>query len=195
MAQDGSFSFTVPAGTFSDPDGDPQFRVTTGTSVSPSGESQTPQSLTAGNAPQTLSSLFSANALGSFNTGNTTAAGSIMSTIFTSSRHERGADNVPTSEVASTFAGVRALSSGTQFDSSLGSFPSFSKNPALRGSSSLASVFSGIYLPSLTPMEVFNHGSWKGIGIHPDTASTGGSAPAIEKTAAIFTPSLHQQLQ
>ncbi|MGL9719657.1 hypothetical protein [Symbiopectobacterium sp.] len=118
-----------------------------------------------------------------------------MSSIFASTRHERAADNVPTSEIASTFAGGRALSSGTQFDSSLGSFPSFSKDPALGGSSSLASVFSGIYLPSLTPMEVFDHGSWKGIGIHPDTASTGDSAPAIEQTAATFTPSLHQQLQ
>ncbi|MCW2475287.1 putative Ig domain-containing protein [Candidatus Symbiopectobacterium sp. NZEC151] len=190
-----STNFTLTVTRTDVPSGDPQFRVTNGVSVSPSGESQTPQSLTASAAPQTLGSLFSSNSLGGFNTGNTAAAGSMMSTIFASTRHDRPADNVPTSEVASTFAGGRAHSNGTQFDSSLGSFPSFSKDPALGGSSSLASVFSGIYLPSLTPMEVFDQGSWKGIGTNPDTARAGGTTPVTEQTAATFTPSLHQQLQ
>jgi hypothetical protein len=35
------------------------------------------------------------------------------------------------------------------------------------GTSSLASVFSGIYLPSLNTMEVFSGGSWKGITLRP----------------------------
>ncbi|XJC96119.1 putative Ig domain-containing protein [Pectobacterium polonicum] len=264
VAQDGGFNFTVPDGTFSDPDGDtltlsatlangsplpswlrfdptigtfsgtpgnadvgtlvirvtatdgsntsistsfgltvtssivssdPQFKANDGIGRTPSA-SDTRQLFTqdAAIALPALDGLIANPSLGGFTVGNDGAPKSVMSAIFATGRQNTEGGTLPTSQVAGTFGRGVASSIGINFDSTLGSFPSFSKDPALGGTSSLASAFSGIYLPSLTPMEVFSGGSWKDIPL--DRASnTMNSADDGTGRSVAFTPSLHRQLQ
>ncbi|WGL28545.1 putative Ig domain-containing protein [Pectobacterium brasiliense] len=264
VAQDGGFNFTVPAGTFSDPDGDtltlsatlpdgsplpgwltfnpatgtfsgtpgngdvgtlvirvtatdgsntsistsfgltvtrsivggdPQFKANDGLGRTPS-FSDTRQLSTqdAATAEPTLGGLITNPSLGSLTVGNDGAPRSVMSAIFATGRQNTEGGTLPTSQVAGTFGHGVTSGIGVNFDSTLGSFPSFSKDPALGGTSSLASAFSGIYLPSLTPMEVFSGGSWKDIPL--DRASnTINSTDDSAGRSVTFTPSLHRQLQ
>ncbi|GKW21321.1 hypothetical protein PEC302107_30500 [Pectobacterium araliae] len=264
MAQGGGFNFTVPDGTFSDPDGDtltlsatlangsplpswlrfdpaigtfsgtpgnadvgtlvirvtatdgsntsistsfgltvtssivssdPQFKANDGIGRTPSA-SDTRQLFTqdATIALPALDGLIANPSLGSFTVGNDGAPRSVMSAIFTTGRQNTEGGTIPTSQVASTFGRGVASGIGINFDSTLGSFPSFSKDPALGGTSSLASVFSGIYLPSLTPMEVFSGGSWKDIPLDRTSSAMNSTDNGTGRSVA-FTPSLHQQLQ
>ncbi|MGL5101626.1 MAG: DUF4347 domain-containing protein [Plesiomonas sp.] len=174
-----TFSLTVTrAGITS---GDPQFRISDGANGPPPVDSRTPtiQSQEAGTLP--LNTPFS---LGSFNAGRTAGNSSIMASIFAISDGASGGDTTK-SDVANVFR--HGSSFGSHFESSLGSFPSFSKDPSQGGTSSLASVFSDIYLPSLTPMEVFTGGSWKDINLHAQGVT--------EQATAAFTPSFLRQLQ
>ncbi|MGU9868739.1 putative Ig domain-containing protein [Kluyvera ascorbata] len=169
--------------------GDPQFRITDGVNGPRPGDSHTPDFLTQGTGAPPLNTLFTPPTLGSFSAGRTAGSGSMMASIFNAGRDDMSGDDVTKSPIANIFE--RGSTFGSRFDSSLGSFPSFSKDPALGGTSSLASVFSGIYLPSMTPMEVFTNGSWKDINLH----SRAVAAQGTEHVAAAFTPSLHRQLQ
>ncbi|MEQ9744245.1 putative Ig domain-containing protein, partial [Pectobacterium actinidiae] len=263
VAQDGGFSFTVPAGTFTDPDGDtltlsatladgsplpawlsfnpatgtfsgtpgnadvgslsvkitatdpsstaisttfaltvtrteiaggdPQFRVSDGATSQQPGRNASTFFPTEGGPQQTLNLLISQNSLGGFNAGRAAGESSLMSAIFAASHQDSAKSATPGSQLATTFAQSLAQVTGTRLDSSLGSFPSFSKDPVLGGTTSLASVFSGIYLPSLTPMEVFASGSWKGVDIQ--SGSVQSTDRVLTPASAAFTPSLHRQLQ
>ncbi|MFW5411213.1 putative Ig domain-containing protein [Pectobacterium brasiliense] len=264
VAQDGSFNFTVPAGTFIDPDGDtltlsatladgsplpswlrfdpaigtfsgtpgnsdvgnlviritatdgsntsistsfgltvtrsivggdPQFKANDGLGRTPS-FSDTRQLSTqdAAAAEPTLGGLITNPSLGSLTVGNDSAPRSVMSAIFATGRQNTEGSTLPTSQVAGTFGRGVTSGIGVNFDSTLGSFPSFSKDPALGGTSSLASAFSGIYLPSLTPMEVFSGGSWKDIPLDRVNSAMNSTDDNTGRSVA-FTPSLHRQLQ
>ncbi|KMK84539.1 putative Ig domain-containing protein [Pectobacterium brasiliense] len=264
VAQDGSFNFTVPAGTFIDPDGDtltlsatladgsllpswitfnpatgtfsgtpgngdvgtlvirvtatdgsntsistsfgltvtrsivggdPQFKANDGLGRTPS-FSDTRQLSTqdAAAAEPTLGGLITNPSLGSLTVGNDSAPRSVMSAIFATGRQNTERSTLPTSQVAGTFGRGVTSGIGVNFDSTLGSFPSFSKDPALGGTSSLASTFSGIYLPSLTPMEVFSDGSWKDIPLDRVNSAMNNADDNTGRSVA-FTPSLHRQLQ
>ncbi|KHS87428.1 putative Ig domain-containing protein, partial [Pectobacterium brasiliense] len=264
VAQDGGFNFTVPAGTFSDPDGDtltlsatladgsplpswltfnpatgtfsgtpgnsdvgnlviritatdgsntsistsfgltvtrsivggdPEFKANDGLGRTPS-FSDTRQLFTqdAATAQTTLGGLIANPSLGSFTVGNDGAPTSVMSAIFATGRQNTETGTLPVSQVAGAFGRGVASSIGVNFDSTLGSFPSFSKDPALGGTSSLASTFSGIYLPSLTPMEVFSGGSWKDIPLDGASNAMNSTDDSTGRSVA-FTPSLHRQLQ
>ncbi|RYC47045.1 putative Ig domain-containing protein [Pectobacterium zantedeschiae] len=264
VAQDGGFNFTVPAGTFSDPDGDtltlsatlangsplpswlrfdpatatfsgtpgnsdvgtvvirvtatdgsntsistsfgltvtrnivggdPQFKANDGLGRTPS-FSDTRQLSTqdAATAPPTFGGLVANPSLGSFTVGNDGAPKSVMSAIFATGRQNTEGGTIPVSQVAGAFGRGVTSGIGVNFDSTLGSFPSFSKDPALGGTSSLASTFSGIYLPSLTPMEVFSGGSWKDIPLDGANNAMNSTDDNTGRSVA-FTPSLHRQLQ
>ncbi|KGA25466.1 hypothetical protein KS44_01380 [Pectobacterium brasiliense] len=264
VAQDGGFNFTVPAGTFIDPDGDtltlsasladgsplpswlrfdpaigtfsgtpgnsdvgnlviritatdgsntsistsfgltvtrsivggdPQFKANDGLGRTPS-FSDTRQLSTqdVAAAEPTLGGLITNPSLGSLTVGNDSAPRSVMSAIFATGRQNTEGSTLPTSQVAGTFGRGVTSGIGVNFDSTLGSFPSFSKDPALGGTSSLASAFSGIYLPSLTPMEVFSGGSWKDIPLDRVNSAMNSTDDNTGRSVA-FTPSLHRQLQ
>ncbi|MDY4387063.1 putative Ig domain-containing protein [Pectobacterium aroidearum] len=264
VAQDGSFNFTVPAGTFVDPDGDtltlsatladgsplpgwlrfdpaigtfsgtpgngnvgtvvirvtatdgsntsistsfgltvtrsivggdPQFKANDGLGRTPSfsdTRQQSTQDIAA--AEQTLGGLIANPSLGSLTLGNDGAPRSVMSAIFATGRQNTETSTLPVSQVAGAFGHGVASGIGVNFDSTLGSFPSFSKDSALGGTSSLASTFSGIYLPSLTPMEVFSGGSWKDIPLDRASNAMNSTDDSTGRSVA-FTPSLHRQLQ
>ncbi|ACT11526.1 MULTISPECIES: putative Ig domain-containing protein [Pectobacterium] len=264
VAQDGSFNFTVPAGTFVDPDGDtltlsatladgsplpgwlrfdpaigtfsgtpsngdvgtvvirvtatdgsntsistsfgltvtrsivggdPQFKANDGLGRTPSfsdTRQQSTQDIAA--AEQTLGGLIANPSLGSLTLGNDGAPRSVMSAIFATGRQNTETGTLPVSQVAGAFGHGVASGIGVNFDSTLGSFPSFSKDSALGGTSSLASTFSGIYLPSLTPMEVFSGGSWKDIPLDGASNAMNSTDDNTGRSVA-FTPSLHRQLQ
>ncbi|AOR63733.1 putative Ig domain-containing protein [Pectobacterium wasabiae] len=264
VAQDGSLNFTIPNGTFSDPDGDAltlsatlangsplpswlRFDPTIGTfsgtpgngdigtlvirvtatdgsstSISTSFGLTVTRSLVGGDpqfkandgigrtasssdtrqlstqdvttAPSTVDNLIANPSLGSFTVGNDGAPRSVMSAIFATGRQNTEGGSLPVSQVAGTFGPGVASGIGVNFDSTLGSFPSFSKDPALGGTSSLASAFSGIYLPSLTPMEVFSGGSWKDVPFDGASSAMNSADDGTGRSMA-FTPSLHQQLQ
>ncbi|MEI7171630.1 putative Ig domain-containing protein [Pectobacterium parmentieri] len=264
VAQDGGFNFTVPAGTFTDPDGDtltlsatlangsplpswlrfdptigtfsgtpgngdigtlvirvtatdgsntsistsfgltvtrsiiggdPQFKANDGIGRTPSSsDARQLSTQDATTAPPTLNGLITNPSLGSFTVGNDGAPMSVMSAIFATGRQNTEGGTIPVSQVAGTFGRGVASGIGINFDSTLGSFPSFSKDPALGGTSSLASAFSGIYLPSLMPMEVFSGGSWKNIPIDSAGSTTNSTDDGTGRSVA-FMPSLHQQLQ
>ncbi|MCW2479894.1 putative Ig domain-containing protein [Candidatus Symbiopectobacterium sp. NZEC135] len=186
-----NFSLTVTPGI----QGDPQFRATDGINLTPSA-SDARQSLGQDSsiAPPTLGGLVVAPSLGSFTTGNAGAPGSVMSAIFSANRQQTDSGTFPTSEVANTFVQGIASNVGVNFDSTLGSFPSFSKDPALGGTTSLAGTFSGIHLPSLTPMEIFSGGSWKDVPFNSANNTLNDGENSTERSVA-FTPSLHRQLQ
>ncbi|WP_225181538.1 putative Ig domain-containing protein [Pectobacterium aroidearum] len=264
VAQDGGFNFTVPAGTFVDPDGDtltlsatladgsplpgwlrfdpaigtfsgtpgngdvgtvvirvtatdgsntsistsfgltvtrsivggdPQFKANDGLGRTPSfsdTRQQSTQDIAA--AEQTLGGLIANPSLGSLTLGNDGAPRSVMSAIFATGRQNTETSTLPVSQVAGAFGHGVASGIGVNFDSTLGSFPSFSKDSALGGTSSLASTFSGIYLPSLTPMEVFSGGSWKDIPLDRASNAMNSTDDNTGRSVA-FTPSLHRQLQ
>ncbi|MEQ9903666.1 putative Ig domain-containing protein [Pectobacterium aroidearum] len=264
VAQDGGFNFTVPAGTFVDPDGDtltlsatladgsplpgwlrfdpaigtfsgtpgngdvgtlvirvtatdgsntsistsfgltvtrsivggdPQFKANDGLGRTPSfsdTRQQSTQDIAA--AEQTLGGLIANPSLGSLTLGNDGAPRSVMSAIFATGRQNTETSTLPVSQVAGAFGHGVASGIGVNFDSTLGSFPSFSKDSALGGTSSLASTFSGIYLPSLTPMEVFSGGSWKDIPLDGASNAMNSTDDNTGRSVA-FTPSLHRQLQ
>ncbi|PTA93648.1 hypothetical protein CWM66_06445 [Kosakonia sp. H7A] len=182
-----TFSLTVTrAGITS---GDPQFRISDGTNGPRPVDSQTPTIQPQEAAAPPLNILITPASLGSFNAGRTAGSGSMMASIFGASSDGASGRDATKSEVANVFG--PGSSFGSHFESSLGSFPSFNKDPALGGSSSLASVFSGIYLPSLTPMEVFTGGSWKDINLHAQGVTEQGQ----EQATAAFIPSFHRQLQ
>nr|WP_278995567.1 DUF4347 domain-containing protein [Plesiomonas shigelloides] len=169
--------------------GDPQFRISDGANGSRPVDSPVPtiQSQVAGTPP--LNTWITSSSLGSFNAGHTAGSSSIMASIFTATSDGVSREDATKSDVANIFRHGSSFSS--HFESSLGSFPSFSKDPAQGGTSSLASVFSDIYLPSLTPMEVFTGGSWKDITLHAQGATELGP----EQATTAFTPSFPRQLQ
>ncbi|GKW14413.1 hypothetical protein PEC301937_03630 [Pectobacterium carotovorum subsp. carotovorum] len=173
--------------------GDPQFRVSDGATSQQPGRNASTFFPTEGGPQQTLNLLISQNSLGGFNAGRAAGESSLMSAIFAASHQDSAKSATPGSQLATTFAQSLAQVTGTRLDSSLGSFPSFSKDPVLGGTTSLASVFSGIYLPSLTPMEVFAGGSWKGVDIQ--SGSVQNADRVLTPASAAFTPSLHRQLQ
>ncbi|MEN0582285.1 putative Ig domain-containing protein, partial [Phytobacter palmae] len=182
-----TFSLTVTRAGITG--GDPQFRISDGANGPRPLDSRTPtlQPQEAGTPP--LNALITPASLGSFNAGRTAGSSSMMASIFGTTSDGASGGDATKSEVANVFG--RGSSFGSHFESSLGSFPSFNKDPALGGTSSLASVFSGIYLPSLTPMEVFTGGSWKDINLHAQGVTEQGQ----EQATAAFTPSFHRQLQ
>ncbi|KAB7689666.1 DUF4347 domain-containing protein [Plesiomonas shigelloides] len=169
--------------------GDPQFRISDGANGSRPVDSPVPtiQSQVAGTPP--LNTWITSSSLGSFNAGHTAGSSSIMASIFTATSDGVSREDATKSDVANIFRHGSSFSS--HFESSLGSFPSFSKDPAQGGTSSLASVFSDIYLPSLTPMEVFTGGSWKDITLHAQGATELGP----EQATTAFPPSFPRQLQ
>ncbi|KHT27841.1 putative Ig domain-containing protein, partial [Pectobacterium carotovorum] len=187
-----SFGLTVTSSIVSS---DPQFKANDGLGRTPSA-SDTRQLFTqdATIALPALDGLIANPSLGSFTVGNDGAPKSVMSAIFATGRQNTEGGTLPTSQVAGTFGRGVASGIGINFDSSLGSFPSFSKDPALGGTSSLASAFSGIYLPSLTPMEVFSGGSWKDIPLDGASNAMNNTDDSTGRSVA-FTPSLHRQLQ
>ncbi|MFJ5470116.1 putative Ig domain-containing protein [Pectobacterium carotovorum] len=187
-----SFGLTVTSSFVSS---DPQFKANDGLGRTPSA-SDTRQLFTqdATIALPALDGLIANPSLGSFTVGNDGAPQSVMSAIFATGRQNTEGGTLPTSQVAGTFGRGAASGIGINFDSTLGSFPSFSKDPALGGTSSLASTFSGIYLPSLTPMEVFSGGSWKDIPLDGASNAMNSTDDGTGRSVA-FTPSLHQQLQ
>ena len=180
-----SISFSLAVNRAGQVGGDPQFLATTGLNPMRPGDSHTPISL-AGTPPQ--NGPFAPSTLGGFSAGRTAGTGSMMANIFASRDSTTGGD-ASASQIANVFSAGTAY--GAHLESTLGTFPSFNKDPALGGTSSLASVFSGIYMPSLTPMEVFTGGSWKDINFG---AQASNQQDATQATAA-FTPSLHRQLQ
>ena len=186
-----NFSLTVMPGI----QGDPQFRATDGINLTPS-SSDARQSLGQDSSitPPTLGGLVVVPSLGSFTTGNAGEPGSVMSAIFSANRQQTESGTFSTSEVANTFVQGIASNVGVNFDSTLGSFPSFSKDPALGGTTSLAGTFSGIHLPSLTPMEIFSGGSWKDVPFNSANNTLNDGENSTERSMA-FTPSLHRQLQ
>uniref|UniRef100_UPI001F215B4A putative Ig domain-containing protein n=1 Tax=Pectobacterium versatile TaxID=2488639 RepID=UPI001F215B4A len=187
-----SFGLTVTSSFVSS---DPEFKANDGLGRTPSA-SDTRQLFTqdATIALPALDGLIANPSLGSFTVGNDGAPQSVMSAIFATGRQNTEGGTLPTSQVAGTFGRGAASGIGINFDSTLGSFPSFSKDPALGGTSSLASTFSGIYLPSLTPMEVFSGGSWKDIPLDGANNAMNNTDDGTGRSVA-FTPSLHQQLQ
>ncbi|WP_146235430.1 putative Ig domain-containing protein, partial [Pectobacterium brasiliense] len=187
-----SFGLTV---TRSIVGGDPQFKANDGLGRTPS-FSDTRQLSTqdVAAAEPTLGGLITNPSLGSLTVGNDSAPRSVMSAIFATGRQNTEGSTLPTSQVAGTFGRGVTSGIGVNFDSTLGSFPSFSKDPALGGTSSLASAFSGIYLPSLTPMEVFSGGSWKDIPLDRVNSAMNSTDDNTGRSVA-FTPSLHRQLQ
>ncbi|MEI7299667.1 putative Ig domain-containing protein [Pectobacterium carotovorum] len=187
-----SFGLTVTSSFVSS---DPEFKANDGLGRTPSA-SDTRQLFTqdATIALPALDGLIANPSLGSFTVGNDGAPQSVMSAIFATGRQNTEGGTLPTSQVAGTFGRGAASGIGINFDSTLGSFPSFSKDPALGGTSSLASTFSGIYLPSLTPMEVFSGGSWKDIPLDGASNAMNSTDDGTGRSVA-FTPSLHQQLQ
>ncbi|MEI7245979.1 putative Ig domain-containing protein [Pectobacterium carotovorum] len=187
-----SFGLTVTSSFVSS---DPEFKANDGLGRTPSA-SDTRQLFTqdATIALPALDGLIANPSLGSFTVGNDGAPQSVMSAIFATGRQNTEGGTLSTSQVAGTFGRGAASGIGINFDSTLGSFPSFSKDPALGGTSSLASTFSGIYLPSLTPMEVFSGGSWKDIPLNGASNAMNSTDDGTGRSVA-FTPSLHQQLQ
>ncbi|MBA0163702.1 tandem-95 repeat protein [Pectobacterium versatile] len=187
-----SFGLTVTSSFVSS---DPQFKANDGIGRTPSA-SDTRQLFTqdATVALLALDGLIANPSLGSFTVGNDGAPKSVMSAIFATGRQNTEGGTLPTSQMAGTFGRGAASGIGINFDSTLGSFPSFSKDPALGGTSSLASTFSGIYLPSLKPMEVFSGGSWKDIPLDGANNAMNSTDDGTGRSVA-FTPSLHQQLQ
>ncbi|MCL6332494.1 tandem-95 repeat protein [Pectobacterium carotovorum subsp. carotovorum] len=187
-----SFGLTVTSSFVSS---DPQFKANDGIGRTPSA-SDTRQLFTqdATVALPALDGLIANPSLGSFTVGNDGAPKSVMSAIFATGRQNTEGGPLPTSQMAGTFGRGAASGIGINFDSTLGSFPSFSKDPALGGTSSLASTFSGIYLPSLKPMEVFSGGSWKDIPLDGANNAMNSTDDGTGRSVA-FTPSLHQQLQ
>ncbi|MCA5931583.1 putative Ig domain-containing protein [Pectobacterium versatile] len=187
-----SFGLTVTSSFVS---GDPQFKANDGLGRTPSVSDTRPlftQDATI--SLPALDGLIANPSLGSFTVGNDGAPKSVMSAIFATGRQNTEGGPLPTSQMAGTFGRGAASGIGINFDSTLGSFPSFSKDPALGGTSSLASTFSGIYLPSLKPMEVFSGGSWKDIPLDGANNAMNSTDDGTGRSVA-FTPSLHQQLQ
>ncbi|WP_226067319.1 putative Ig domain-containing protein [Dickeya zeae] len=174
--------------------GDPEFRINGGTSVPPTA-TPVPVVTVAPAAPITLGALFGPTSLGALNAGSTATAdnATAASTIFQSAQRAPQVSNVPASQIASAFVQGAVSSSASLFESSLGSFPSFNTGGALGGSSSLAGVFSGMSLPSLSPMAVFSGGSWR--DINTNSANTGRLTTPSGGIALQFAPGLEQQLQ
>ncbi|WP_023640845.1 putative Ig domain-containing protein [Dickeya zeae] len=172
--------------------GDPEFRINGGTSVPPTA-TPVPVVTVAPAAPITLGALFGPTSLGALNAGSTADNATAASTIFQSAQRAPQVSNVPASQIASAFVQGAVSSSASLFESSLGSFPSFNTGGALGGSSSLAGVFSGMSLPSLSPMAVFSGGSWR--DINTNSANTGRLTTPSGGIALQFAPGLEQQLQ
>ncbi|WP_090122732.1 putative Ig domain-containing protein [Kosakonia arachidis] len=179
-----AFNLTIAASSTSG--GDPEFRMNPG-GTQPSVTPPAPVITLAANAPVTLGTLFSPPSLGALNTAGTADVATVTSTIFQSSQRTAPDNNMPISQVAGTFAQGSTSSSASLFESSLGSFPSFNSGGALGGTSSLAGMFSGGRLPSLSPMVVFSGGSWRNIN-----SSDGAGAPIAELMH--FAPDLEWQL-
>ncbi|UPT54591.1 putative Ig domain-containing protein [Dickeya zeae] len=172
--------------------GDPEFRINGGTSVPPTA-TPVPVVTVAPAAPITLGALFGPTSLGALNAGSTADNATAASTIFQSAQRAPQVTNVPASQIASAFVQGAVSSSASLFESSLGSFPSFNTGGALGGSSSLAGVFSGMSLPSLSPMAVFSGGSWR--DINTNSANTGRLTTPSGGIALQFAPGLERQLQ
>ncbi|MCO7256135.1 hypothetical protein KSI86_18425, partial [Dickeya oryzae] len=172
--------------------GDPEFRINGGTSVQPTATPVPVVTVTPA-APVTLGALFAPTSLGALNATSTTDNATAASTIFQAAQRPPQVSNAPVGQIASAFVQGAASSSASLFESSLGSFPSFNSGGALGGSSSLAGVFSGISLPSLSPMAVFSGGSWR--DINTNSANTGRVTTPVGGVAMQFAPDLERQLQ
>ncbi|WP_226051981.1 putative Ig domain-containing protein [Dickeya chrysanthemi] len=191
-----TFGLVVAAGTVDG--GDPEFRINGGTSVQPTA-TPVPVVTVAPAAPVTLGALFSSTSLGAMNTGATADNATAASTIFQAAQRAPQVNNgAPVSQIAGAFVQGAVSGGATLFESSLGSFPSFNTGGALGGSSSLAGLFSGITLPSLSPMAVFSGGSWRDINANGANTNTGRLTTSRLTTglgAMQFAPDLEQQLQ
>ncbi|WP_225086769.1 putative Ig domain-containing protein [Pectobacterium colocasium] len=176
--------------------GDPEFRLGNSTSLSTSrpqtnliistqGESQ--------DSSVTLGAIFSSSSLGTVGSSQVANTATITSTIFHASQRQPQAGIMPVGQIAGTFAQGNYVGDTNHFDSSLGSFPSFNSGGALGGTSALSGLFSGINLPSITPMEVFSSGSWKGVNVGDAQSTRLTSPPGV--TAGQFIPDLERQLQ
>ncbi|MGM3182700.1 putative Ig domain-containing protein, partial [Dickeya oryzae] len=172
--------------------GDPEFRINGGTSVQPTATPVPVVTVTPA-APVTLGALFAPTSLGALNATSTADNATAASTIFQAAQRAPQVSNAPVGQIASAFVQGAVSSSASLFDSSLGSFPSFNTGGALGGSSSLAGVFSGISLPSLSPMAVFSGGSWR--DINTNSANTGRVTTPVGGVAMQFAPDLERQLQ
>ncbi|RRO13556.1 putative Ig domain-containing protein, partial [Pectobacterium aquaticum] len=146
------------------------------------------------NTPITLGSIFSQASLPGFDANRTTNTSTVTSTLFQSPVNQPQAGAMPMGQIANTFApGSLDVGTTSRFDSSLGAFPSFNNGGALGGNSTLSGVFSGMNLPSITPMEVFSRGSWQGVNVDNNSRTPLTSLP--DATAMEFAPNLEQQLQ
>ena len=164
--------------------GDPEFRINDGRSPSPFGQN-TIRLNVAPAAPVTLGALFAPASLGALNSGGAPDA-TVTASLFQAARNSAPAGNAQASQLAGVFSHGAAEGGATQFDSALGSFPSFNNSGALGGSSSLSGVFSGTHLPSISVMEVFSGGSWRDITTSGDDSG---------ESALHFNPGLQWQLQ
>ncbi|WP_420066124.1 DUF4347 domain-containing protein [Pectobacterium colocasium] len=175
--------------------GDPEFRTgSTGPTLSTS--TQSPAMTVVPNAPVTLGALFAPTSLGSLNTGGTPDNTTLTSSIFQASQNIQQTSRVQVGQMAGAVGQSTALGGASRFESSLGSFPSFNNGGSLGGSSSLAGMFSGLNLPSLSPMEVFSGGSWRDISSSStNTESVARPTAPSENVAMEFSPGLERQLQ
>ncbi len=175
--------------------GNPEFRVNGAGPTSPN-VAPAPMITVANNAPVTLGALFAPTPLGSLNTGGAADNTTATTTIFQAAQNTPQTGSAPVSQIAGAFGQVAASGGASRFDSSLGSFPSFNNGGAMGGSSSLAGVFSGINLPSLSPMAVFSGGSWRDISVNAD--NTGNEARLTTSSGGMameFAPGLERQLR
>ncbi|WP_226099209.1 putative Ig domain-containing protein [Dickeya oryzae] len=172
--------------------GDPEFRINGGTTAQPAA-TPVPVVTLAPAAPVTLGALFAPTSLGALNATSTADNATAASTIFQAAQRAPQVSNAPVGQIASAFVQGAVSSSASLFESSLGSFPSFNSGGALGGSSSLAGVFSGMSLPSLSPMAVFTGGSWR--DINTSSTNTARVTTPVGGVAMQFAPGLERQLQ
>ncbi|WP_199533951.1 putative Ig domain-containing protein, partial [Dickeya sp. CSL RW240] len=156
-----------------------------------------PSVVSVGNAaPVTLGSLLTPSSLGALEGRVESASATVTSAIFQSTQRTLPPENAVVSQLAGAFAQVAGSGGASLFDSSLGSFPSFNTGGALGGSSSLAGLFSGIHLPSLSPMVVFSGSSWRDITTTVTHTPLAMRADVLTESAgAQFSPGLDVQLQ
>ncbi|MGM3174397.1 putative Ig domain-containing protein [Dickeya lacustris] len=194
-----TFALAVSAATVEAPNITQLLQDSSNTLSSVTGTSVTtlPPVGSAGNAaPVALGTLITSSSLGAVDNRAESASTTITSTIFQSPQRTSTAGGAVVSQLASSFAQLTNGAGASLFDSALGSFPSFNTGGALGGSSSLSGLFSGIHLPSLSPMAVFSGGSWRDVNStsRMTTASLRADDSA-QAVAAQFAVGLDVQLQ
>jgi len=182
----GTATFDVTIGGPVLGDGDPEFRTDSGsedtlaTSTTVFAETDITDS--------SETDLLSTTSLFGSSTGGESDS-SLTSTIFQSGDSQTTPGGISSSQLATAFGS----GSGSLFTSSLGSFPSFNSGGVLGGTSTLAGMFSGIQLPSITPMQVFSGSSWSSLDV--DEGALQGRGQGAFGGLGQFTPSLDRQLQ